>query len=370
MLLGAGEEEKSTVFKQIKSFCGSHMTDEELAEYKNALKSNVLEAAVALCEARRKLDISIVNPHVCEVDERLHSLPLGAELTISVAEDVADLWTDQGIQSTYARRKDFWLLDSAEYYMNNCMRIANDSCQPTCQDIMMARIRTTGASTHGVDHEEKRYTVVDVGGQRNERRKWASCFDKFGAVLYLGGLSGYAQRLFEDNSVVRMHESLDLLSQVVQNLLPRGTPIFVLLSKLDLFLEYIKAVPLSSCFPDYTGPEGDPDAALDFIKAKYTAGVHKPRPDLEVPIYVLGATYDEEELRAMVQSIWQRVAEMKEAAKKNLEELSEGSQSQETTLEFLSEGIQSQETTCGFELGTVTAHAGTHSVSSPAVQQP
>jgi G-protein alpha subunit len=56
--------------------------------------------------------------------------------------------------------------------------------------------------------------VVDVGGQRNERRKWVHCFENVRAVVYLVGLSGYNQCLFEDASVNRMQESLKLFRQV------------------------------------------------------------------------------------------------------------------------------------------------------------
>jgi G-protein alpha subunit len=56
--------------------------------------------------------------------------------------------------------------------------------------------------------------VVDVGGQRNERRKWIHCFENVKAVVYLVGLSGYNQCLYEDASVNRMQESLKLFRQV------------------------------------------------------------------------------------------------------------------------------------------------------------
>lgn len=38
-----------------------------------------------------------------------------------------------------------------------------------------------------------RYSLVDVGGQRSERRKWMHCFDDVKAIVFLVGLSGYHQ---------------------------------------------------------------------------------------------------------------------------------------------------------------------------------
>ena len=46
------------------------------------------------------------------------------------------------------------------------------------------------------------YRVVDVGGQRSERRKWIQCFDDVRAVLFVCALSGYDMTLFEDGKTV------------------------------------------------------------------------------------------------------------------------------------------------------------------------
>ena len=37
------------------------------------------------------------------------------------------------------------------------------------------------------------FQIVDVGGQRSERRKWIHCFDDVKAIIYLASLSGYNQ---------------------------------------------------------------------------------------------------------------------------------------------------------------------------------
>lgn len=46
---------------------------------------------------------------------------------------------------------------------------------------------------HPSDFLWNRYSLVDVGGQRSERRKWMHCFDDVKAVIFLVGLSGYHQ---------------------------------------------------------------------------------------------------------------------------------------------------------------------------------
>jgi len=44
--------------------------------------------------------------------------------------------------------------------------------------------------------------MVDVGGQRSERRKWIHCFDKVQAIIFLVAVSEYDQVLAEDESQV------------------------------------------------------------------------------------------------------------------------------------------------------------------------
>ena len=49
------------------------------------------------------------------------------------------------------------------------------------------------------------YRMVDVGGQRSERRKWIHCFENVTSIIFLVALSEYDQILFEsDNEVYRV----------------------------------------------------------------------------------------------------------------------------------------------------------------------
>jgi guanine nucleotide-binding protein subunit alpha len=49
--------------------------------------------------------------------------------------------------------------------------------------------------------------MVDVGGQKSERRKWIHCFQDVTSILFLVSLSGYDQCLVEDKDAVRFSYS-------------------------------------------------------------------------------------------------------------------------------------------------------------------
>uniref|UniRef100_A0A7S2Y0R1 Uncharacterized protein n=1 Tax=Fibrocapsa japonica TaxID=94617 RepID=A0A7S2Y0R1_9STRA len=153
----------------------------------------------------------------------------------------------------------------------------------------MTRVRTTGIVVTDFSEPPYNYNIVDVGGQRSERRKWIHCFDDVKAIIFLVGLSGYNQVLFEDNTQNRMHESLQLFSDVVSNPIFKDTPMFVFLNKKDLFEEMIRTVSLKNCFPEYDGHEGEMNPALDFIQDKYKAVMEKHVPGKPVQIFVIAA---------------------------------------------------------------------------------
>jgi len=73
---------------------------------------------------------------------------------------------------------------------------------PTNQDILRARLRTTGISETIFELEPWTYRMFDVGGQRSERRKWINAFDNVQVVLFLVAISGYDQVLVEDRGSV------------------------------------------------------------------------------------------------------------------------------------------------------------------------
>lgn len=128
------------------------------------------------------------------------------------------------------------------------------------------------------------FRLVDVGGQRSERRKWIHCFEGVSAILYVMAINEYDEKLFEDESVNRMHESIELFASVCKEKFLKNIPIIVFLNKVDLFMDKILKVDLnglyfvviadsdvlSVCFPEYTGGR-DYDNAISFIKKKLKA---------------------------------------------------------------------------------------------------
>ena len=59
--------------------------------------------------------------------------------------------------------------------------------------------------------------MVDVGGQRSERRKWIHCFENVTSIMFLAALSEYDQVLVEsDNEVIdEKRKNFSIIDQFV-----------------------------------------------------------------------------------------------------------------------------------------------------------
>jgi hypothetical protein len=88
------------------------------------------------------------------------------------------------------------------------------------------------------------------------------------AIIFVVAISEYDLKLEEDLVTNRMHESLKLFNDVVNNRWFSGTNIILFLNKKDLFEKKIKVVNLNVCFPEYQGSQ-EYEECVQFIKEKF-----------------------------------------------------------------------------------------------------
>ena len=93
--------------------------------------------------------------------------------------------------------------------------------------------------------------LIDVGGQRSERKKWLHYFDGVDVVIFVVAMSEYDQVLLENTNVSRMQESLKVFDSVCNNRWFLRSSILLFLNKKDVFDEKIVYSPIENCFPEY-----------------------------------------------------------------------------------------------------------------------
>jgi len=186
------------------------------------------------------------------------------------------LWNDTGIRAMYSMAGTLYQLnDSAAYFFDGLDRFIQPDYCPTVDDVLRVRVRSTGIEEAMFMFDKMVFKVMDVGGQRSERRKWIHCFDNVTAVLYCASLSSFDQVLREDRQVNRMIESLELFEDVANSPYFAHSKIILFLNKTDLFAEKLqRGIDLRVLFPNYTGGFNF-EAASEFIAARFKERVAK-----------------------------------------------------------------------------------------------
>lgn len=274
LLLGAGESGKSTILKQMKILHQGGYSEAERESYREIIWSNTIQSMQVLLRGMKTINppIEFDDPTMEKKGELILGLSSQGEdfvFTPEIARVIKELWANKSVLACFERSSELQLNDSAKYYFDSIDRLAEPNYLPTEQDVLRSRVKTTGISETNFQIRDVTFRVFDVGGQRSERRKWIHCFEGVTAIMFCVALSEYDLVLREDETQNRMQEALQLFDSICNSRWFTDTSIILFLNKTDLFREKIMKVPLSKCFPEYTGAF-DFDKGAEFITQKFT----------------------------------------------------------------------------------------------------
>ena len=178
------------------------------------------------------------------------------------------MWLDPGVQQSFQRGDEYGLPESASYFLEALDRISLPDYIPSEQDILRSRARTTGIVEIRFHYKGLDFRMLDVGGQRSERKKWIHCFDDAKAVIYIAAMSDFDVMLAEDPSMNRMCESIRLFGTVCNNRWFIHASMILFLNKSDVFSYKLKkrSTSILSPFPHYKGDPYDYEETTNFIQ--------------------------------------------------------------------------------------------------------
>jgi GTPase SAR1 family protein len=281
LLLGAGESGKSTLFKQMQKIYGKGFSEGERKNYTSIIFNNmVLSIKMLVQQAAHYGGVKNEDAKrvVLEVkEEHPVDLQLGPYMKI--------MWQDPGVKAAYEHRSRFQLNDSTEYFFSRIDEIMQPNYIPTEQDVLRSRVPTTGIVENSFEIDGNSFRMLDVGGQRSERKKWIHCFENVTAVLFVAAISAYDQVLYEDENTGRMVEALELFEEITNSEWFHKTSMILFLNKKDLFAEKIKKVPLKNYFPLYNG--NSYEEATEFIQEMFE---EKNRQEKDIYTHITCAT--------------------------------------------------------------------------------
>merc|ERR1712087_86146 len=291
LLLGAGESGKSTLFKQMITIYGKGYPESERKTFTPIIHNNIITSVKILGFQTKCLSDALSEKPSSEVQELIdHFLDLEGVESVDEnrAKDITKIWKDAGIQAVYELRSQFQFPDSAAYFFSEINRIGEAGYIPTQQDVLRSRVRTTGIVETSFEIDGNQFKMFDVGGQRNERKKWIHCFEDVSCVVFVAAISEYDQTLFEDDTTNRVVEALNLFDEICNSRWFGSTSVILFLNKRDLFMEKIARTPLSVGFDDYEGIANDYDAGCEFLREKFES--RNRHADKEIYTHVTCAT--------------------------------------------------------------------------------
>eukprot|EP01126_Amoeba_proteus_P033784 TRINITY_DN3331_c0_g2_i7.p1 TRINITY_DN3331_c0_g2~~TRINITY_DN3331_c0_g2_i7.p1 ORF type:complete len:361 (-),score=52.20 TRINITY_DN3331_c0_g2_i7:621-1544(-) len=258
LLLGTADSGKSTFAKQLAmEFDGTNRFPRD--SFIPILHENVISAIKDL------VNYAVLHK-VGKFEDDLLILQSITDLTPEIARVVSRFYRTSEIQEILSKHERNLQLQGGvsgvHYYLSNVDRFVQPNFHPTKQDILMARRKTVGIYETIFVHEGVQVSLVDVGGQRSERRKWLHCFSSVSAVIFLSALNEYDLVLEEDEKTNRLVESLKLWKALTSSQFFHQTPFLLFLNKSDLFRQKIKTLPLREVFQDYVNFDQSLDVCL------------------------------------------------------------------------------------------------------------
>lgn len=284
LLLGPGQSGKSTIFKQVKILHQDGYSEaERLTEYIPIIHQNIVSNILTLLEncGPTKLNITLSDElkeeqrSITELYKKSQTVVCNPEL----AQRIKSIWLSEAIQNAFSlRSKILMLSESAQYFFDRIDDVTKPSYIPSDEDILRARVRTTGICNTEFELDGANFEICDVGGQRSERRRWIHCFDNVQGVLFVAAINEYDQVLEEDGRTNRLHEALNVFEEVCNSRFFEETAMILFLNKKDLFAEKIQRVNITTAFPEYDGPQ-EYNAAVDYVRAQFESmNEHDTKP--------------------------------------------------------------------------------------------
>uniref|UniRef100_A0A6A7G1V2 Guanine nucleotide-binding protein subunit alpha-14-like n=1 Tax=Hirondellea gigas TaxID=1518452 RepID=A0A6A7G1V2_9CRUS len=323
LLLGTGESGKSTLFNRFLMDHGDGMSDEDRIDYAQPIFQLVIRSMQLLIQASVRMNDdydSKITPEISAAVKLIMSLrPDHREpLTTDMADAITLLWNDSLIQAAFQYRSAVpELPDTCPYFFEHVNKLTASQFIPSPTDVLRCRCRTTGIHAQHLEStragDNTSFEIVDVGGQRAERRKWKNVFDQVNLILFVVSVAEFDQVCFEDVDTNRLEESLTMFEKTTNSGFFQDTPILLIFNKTDVLREKLKSSYRNKFqFRDYDGPVDDELQIRQFLDKSFVESDRTTKPLKTVFICAIDESLD---LSVVVELVLDLLDEGKEKLK-------------------------------------------------------
>uniref|UniRef100_A0A3B4G3P3 Guanine nucleotide-binding protein G(s) subunit alpha n=1 Tax=Pundamilia nyererei TaxID=303518 RepID=A0A3B4G3P3_9CICH len=278
LLLGAGESGKSTIVKQMRILHVNGFNAEEKKQKIHDIKNNIKEAIETIVAAMNTLTppCQLACPeNQSRIDYVLNLVNQKDFDFPTVSSTVLHLRSLTFKCSFFSFCFHSNLLICV--FLDRIDVVRQNDYTPTDQDLLRCRVLTSGIFETRFQIDKVNFHMFDVGGQRDERRKWIQCFNDVTAIIFVVASSSYNMVIREDNQTNRLQEALNLFKNIWNNRWLRTISVILFLNKQDLLAEKVLAgkSKIEEYFPEfarYTTPDDaipEPGEDPRVTRAKY-----------------------------------------------------------------------------------------------------
>jgi len=312
LLLGAGETGKSTILKQLQMLYQQELDGKF---YRNWLVRNAIASTKGLVQiAKDQAEKGNGKPVDEEAAKIVDEVDEGQPPDQEAIDAISKLWESGVLEDAFKENTAnpvTWLPDHALYYIGQIKTFCDPKFVPTHSQMLLTRSLTVGVNNVAFSDDvdgaylmahcpvaaqmlgseeigtacKLNWEVIDVGGQRGERRKWMNTLTDALGLIFTFGLSEYAQVLYEDPDTIRMQESLDLFDKWANHQDFARKPVVIAFTKKDIYFKNFDLIKFQKFFTDFvptaTGTQEIAQEGIDFIEKKVKGLLKDKRKKVE-----------------------------------------------------------------------------------------
>jgi len=248
LLIGTGDSGKTTFLKQLKLIHLGSLELKEIEKSRCFLKQNLLD--YFNLSAQLASNEGLIDIESDPFSTILSTTDLSEEIAVKISSTYKDAFKQ------FILTKACYTYHNIPYLLDHAIEIASPNYQPPIEAILLARMKTTGIQEVELPIGNSKLIIVDVGGQRSERRKWLRCFSEVTAVIFIAALDEYDKVLDEDGRTSRLKESLDTFRDLLNQDYFVKKKVILFLNRYDLFKKKISVAPLHKFFEEISPEEG------------------------------------------------------------------------------------------------------------------
>ncbi|CAO4384956.1 unnamed protein product [Caenorhabditis nigoni] len=308
LLLGISDSGKSTIVKQMRvNYCNG-FNETEVVNAIFLIRNNIIDAF-------KHISLLILDSHIIKSDTEKVLLKLFAfeSQKIEMMQEVDELRLINSIRvleciTVFFEHYSYhpMIPDNIHYFFPHLERIAVSEYMPTVEDLIHMRQTTLGVHEISFDYQTQTIRLIDVGGQKTERRKWIHFFEGVTAVMFVCSLSSFNQATEQEPNnafawesslnkvqnkilvrstgkakqrpgmVNRLDESVDLFTSIRENNFLKSSNFMLFLNKIDLLGKKLETIQFVNHFPAYEQwitNDNSVQSVAEFIESMFREGL-------------------------------------------------------------------------------------------------